>query len=121
MNAMQEALAALIKSNPAILNGIKMNGRSKKKVKAKGRVKLTDEQKATYKAANDVECIKVFTAAGYTDVQPRINVLTYGKDKDGVLTGWISQGRRVKKGEKAFRVNGLPLFHINQTESTATA
>ena len=119
MNAMQEALAALIKSNPAILNGIKMNGRSKKK--AKGRVKLTDEQKAAYSATNDVECVKVFTAAGYTDVQPRINVLTYGKDKDGVLTGWIGQGRRVKKGEKALRVNGLPLFHINQTESTATA
>lgn len=85
----------------------------------KGRVKPTPEITAARKAANDAECIKVFSAAGYTDVQPRVNVLTYGKEaKDGKLaTGWIAQGRRVVKGQKGHQVGPFNLFHVDQTEA----
>ena len=67
--------------------------------------------------ANDAECIKVFTAAGYKDVQPRVNVLTYGKVKpDGKITGWLGVGRKVKAGETGHRVGPFVLFHIDQTD-----
>lgn len=90
----------------------------KGKSKGKGRVKPTPEETAARKAANDAECIKVFTAAGFKDVQPRVNVLTYGKVKpDGTITGWLAQGRKVKAGEKAHRVGSFNLFHIDQTEA----
>jgi hypothetical protein len=89
----------------------------RKAKKAKGkRVPLTDEMKAAYKVKNAAECIKVFTAAGYADVQPYVNVLPYG---GGRTPGWLEQGRKVKAGEKAVRVNGYPLFHEDQTEEIA--
>lgn len=82
------------------------------------KVKATDGEKAARMAANDAECVRVFTAAGYKDVQPRVNVLTYGKEKpDGTKTGWLSQGRRVKRGEKGLRVGPFNLFHVDQTEA----
>ena len=107
--AMAEALAKAIAG---------MNGKTSRKTKkAKGRVKPTPEVTAARMAANDAECIKVFTAAGFKDVQPRVNVLTYGKQKpDGSLTGWLGKGRRVKKGEKHHRVGPFRLFHESQTE-----
>lgn len=81
----------------------------------------TDERRAQFEA----NVVKAFTKAGYKDIQPRVNVLTYGKVKeDGTITGWLGQGRRVKKGEHAIfvktgnRGKGMPLFHISQTEPT---
>lgn len=86
--------------------------------KAKDRVKPTPEETAARMAANDAECLKVFTEAGYKDVQPRKNVLTYGKIKpDGKITGWLGQGRRVKAGEKSLQVGPFRLFHFDQTEA----
>lgn len=80
--------------------------------------KANEADKAARMAANDAECVKVFTAAGYKDVQPRVNVLTYGKEKpDGTKTGWLAQGRRVKKGEKSLQVGPFRLFHLDQTEA----
>lgn len=82
------------------------------------RTPLTEEQKAARRALADAEVIKVFTAKGYKDVQPRVNVLTYGKlQPDGSLSGWLGQGRRVKAGEKAIRVGPFALFHVDQTEA----
>lgn len=89
----------------------------KRKAKGKGRVKSTPEEKAARMAANDAECIKVFTAAGYKDVKPRVNVLTYGKEKpDGTVTGWLGKGRKVKAGEHGHKVGPFNLFHVDQTE-----
>ena len=91
-----------------------------KKAKGQAREKLTDAQRDAYKAANDVAAVEAFTKAGFKDVQPRVNVLTYGKIKaDGTKTGWLAQGRKVKKGEKAIRVGPFALFHESQTEVLA--
>ena len=57
---------------------------------------------------NNELTVEAFTKAGYTDVQPRVNVLTYGK--------WEEQGRRVRKGEKSVRVGNFALFHLTQTD-----
>jgi len=93
-----------------------------KKAKGKGRVKPTLEETAAHMAANDAECIRVFTAAGFKDVKPRVNVLTYGKVKpDGTVTGWLGKGRTVKKGEKSHQVGPFRLFHEDQTEVTPAA
>jgi hypothetical protein len=114
MSELQSALAALIQANPSILKAAK--GGQKAKTKG-GRKPLSDEERAAYAAKNDAECVKVFTKAGFKDVQPRVNVLTYGKVKpDGSKTGWIGKGRMVKKGEKSHRVGPFNLFHESQTE-----
>ncbi|WP_316200794.1 MULTISPECIES: hypothetical protein [unclassified Bradyrhizobium] len=57
--------------------------------------------------------IKAFKRAGYADVQPHVNVLTYSK--------WLQQGRKVKAGEKAIKAKNLRLFHVSQTEPIAKA
>lgn len=78
--------------------------------------------------ANDAATRSAFTAAGYADVQPRENVLTFAH--------WLIAGRVVMKGERAVKVemmipaelddNDEPrrfirrtvnLFHINQTHT----
>lgn len=78
----------------------------------RGRKPLTDEEKAKNRAKTDEETVKNFQKAGYKDVQPRVNVLTYNK--------WLEQGRRVKKGEKSIKCGSFPLFHLDQTEPVAT-
>lgn len=81
------------------------------------REKPSPEVTAKRKSDNDAECVRVFEAAGYDDVQPRVNVLTYGKVKpDGTITGWLAKGRRVRKGEKALQVGPFQLFHESQTD-----
>jgi len=83
--------------------------KSRKPAKKKGgRVKPTAEETAARIAANDAECIKVFTSAGFKDVQPRKNVLTYNK--------WMQAGRKVKEGQKSHKVAGFSLFHLDQTQ-----
>jgi len=110
-----QAIAAAVKAVLA-QNGSKQTTQRKSK-KSKGREKLTDAEKAIYAAKNDADCIAIFTKAGFKDVQPRVNVLTYGKVKeDGTKTGWLAQGRQVKKGSKAVRVGPFALFHIDSTE-----
>lgn len=114
-----EALAAVL--------GVTGSAKGRKQRSDKGFTKAavaaaqtTDERKAALDAATVV----AFTKAGYKDVQPRVNVLTYGKPADGdkPATGWIAKGRRVKPGEKSVKVkapgmhSGIPLFHISQTE-----
>lgn len=121
LNLSPAAVQALI----AVLTGGKMprkprsdKGFTKQAVAA---AQTTDERKAALDAAT----IVAFTKAGYKDVQPRVNVLTYGKAADGdkPATGWLAQGRKVKPGEKSVHVKapgmrgrGIPLFHVSQTE-----
>lgn len=102
-----EALQAVIATAVAAAlaaKGKKAKGTGEKK----GRKPLTDEQKAANKVKVEAETVKTFKAAGYKDVQPRVNVMTYNK--------WIENGRRVKKGEKSIKVGSFPLFHVDQTE-----
>ena len=109
--AMEAAINAAVK---AVLNGkgkTRQASTRRKGKKGKGREKLTDAEKAVFMAKNDAGCIETFTAAGYKDVQPRVNVMTYDK--------WISNGRRVKKGEKSLRVGPFNLFIVDQTEPLA--
>lgn len=98
----------LLKALTAVLGKSGATKRGKTAKKAKGRTKLTETEKAEYRAANDAECIKLFASKGHTDVKPRINVMTYDK--------FLDQGRRVRKGEKSIKVGAFSLFHISQTD-----
>ncbi len=117
MSAEQEALVAkMIADGIAAAMAAQPQKNAKGKKKA-GAPRLSDEEKAKKRAAVDAETVKNFKAAGYKDVQPRVNVLTYGKlNDDGTFSGWLGQGRRVKKGEKAIKCGSFPLFHKDQTE-----
>lgn len=83
-------------------------GKGKNGKKKGGREKLTDAEKAAFIAKNDAECVAVFTKAGYKDVQPRVNVMTYKKH--------IAAGRMVRKGEKATYIGPFALFHSEQCD-----
>jgi antirestriction protein ArdC len=94
----------------AVAEALKSVNTSTRKAKGKPGAKVkTDEEKAAARAKTEADTIKNFTAAGYKDVQPRINVMTYNK--------WIENGRRVKKGEKSIKGGSFPLFHIDQTQA----
>lgn len=58
---------------------------------------------------NEIATVRAFKKAGYKDVQPRVNVMTYNR--------WIANGRKVKKGEQSIKVKNLRLFHVSQTET----
>lgn len=79
---------------------------------AQVRAEALAERDATAKADTSAQMekltIRAFTKAGFTDIKPRENVLTYNK--------WIEQGRKVKEGEKSIKVKNLRLFHLSQTE-----
>jgi len=57
-------------------------------------------------AANDLECIRVFKRAGFKDLQPRLNILTFRK--------WSEHGYRPREGSKALKVKNLRLWHVSQ-------
>jgi hypothetical protein len=96
----------------AALEAQKASKKAKGRGEKPGRKPLTDEQKAANRQKTDVATVTNFTAKGYKDVQPRVNVMTYNK--------WIENGRRVKKGEKATVCGSFALFHKEQTEAIAT-
>jgi hypothetical protein len=52
--------------------------------------------------------VKAFKRAGFGEVTPRVDTLTYGK--------WVEQGFKVKEGEHATKVKNLRLFHRSQVE-----
>lgn len=95
----------------ALAAAMQKNGKTTKKAKGtgKGRVKLTDEQKAVNAKANAEAAEKVFAEAGYKNCQAHVTIKTYDK--------WVESGRRVKKGEKSLRTGrGVALFHLDQTD-----
>jgi hypothetical protein len=107
----KEEFAAMIAG--AVSAALEANKKTKKaKGEKPGRKPLTEEQKAERRAKTDLAAVTNFTAKGYKDVQPRVNVMTYNK--------WIETGRRVKKGEKATVCGSFALFHLEQTEAIAT-
>ncbi len=65
------------------------------------------KRKVPTSADNDTLAIKIFTKAGFTDIQPRVNLLTFRK--------WVELGRRPIEKSKALKVNNLRLWHITQT------
>ena len=127
---------ASLQDNPAVVAALLalLGGKQGRKPRSdKGFTKQAVAEAMTVdqrKAALDAATVVAFTKAGYKDIQPRVNVLTYGKAADGdkPATGWLAQGRKVKAGEKSVHVKapgmkgkGIPLFHIMQTEEIAPA
>lgn len=83
-----------------------------KKAKGKPGAKVkTEEEKAAARAKTEKLAVTAFAKAGFKDVTPRVDVMTYNK--------WVENGRRVKKGEKAVKVGSFALFHVSQTEPLA--
>jgi hypothetical protein len=61
------------------------------------------------KVDTEALAVKAFRRAGFGDVKPNVDVLTFNR--------WLIAGRRVKKGEHSIKVGGLRLFHTSQTEA----
>lgn len=88
-------------------------------------VKQPKRTKAEMLANKDKAIRSAFTKRGIKDVvlmdradpAKPFNVRPFGRqaNDDGPATGWIGQGRIVKKGEKSVR----GLFHVSQTEPLA--
>lgn len=56
----------------------------------------------------DIAVCRAFKKAGYGEVKPREDVQTYNR--------WLSQGYKVKTGEKSVKVKQFRLFHKSQVE-----
>jgi len=56
----------------------------------------------------DILVVKAFKRAGFGEVQPRVDVMTYNK--------WLASGHKVKPGEKATKIKQFRLFHKSQVE-----
>ncbi len=67
-------------------------------------------QKAKADTSTEMErlAVKAFRRAGFGEVKPRVDTLTYGK--------WVEQGFKAKAGEHAIKVRNLRLFHRSQVE-----
>lgn len=106
---LQQFMSMLMDGEVAV-NRKRLPTKTKTKKKAKSAAKAPKDEAAIEQARqkNNDLVLEAFTAAGYADVQPRVNVLTYDK--------WIEQGRRVRKGEKSIRVGNFALFHLDQTD-----
>lgn len=109
---MANAVALDPETLAALADAIKSAGLNGAKRKKSSAPRTTPELKAKREAANDAECIRLFTEAGYKDVKPRVNVLTHKR--------WVAAGRMVREGEKAIKVgpkgHQFNLFHIDQTD-----
>lgn len=86
----------------------KRPAKGKNAKRAKAKTKASEAEIEASRLRNNELVMEAFTKAGFTDVQPRINVLTYDK--------WVEQGRRVRKGEKSIRVGNFNLFHADQCD-----
>ena len=74
----------------------------------KGKKPLSEAERAAFRSANDAICVEAFTKAGFKDVQPRVNVMTYKR--------FVEAGRKVRPGEKSTKVGPFALFHVSQTD-----
>jgi hypothetical protein len=74
---------------------------------------LAANKAAKDKIDYDSLAIKAFRKAGFGEVKPRTDVLTYNK--------WLEAGFRVKPGEHAIKVRQLRLFHRSQVEAITAA
>lgn len=62
--------------------------------------------KSEISAKNDLAVLRACKKAGFKDVQPRVNVLTFRK--------WVEKGYRPKEGSSALKINNLRLWHVSQ-------
>src|ERR1700733_4457095 len=58
---------------------------------------------------NEVATAKAFKKAGFKDIQPHKNIMTFNR--------WIAAGFRVMEGQKGIRVKGMNLFHRDQVRA----
>jgi len=72
-------------------------------------VKAAIAGKSERSMKNEILCVRAFKKAGFGDVKPHVDVMTYNR--------WVAAGRKVKPGEHGIRVKNLRLFHIKQTEA----
>jgi hypothetical protein len=56
----------------------------------------------------DIMVLKAFKKAGYGEVKPREDVMTYNK--------WLASGHKLRTGERATKVKQFRLFHKSQVD-----
>ncbi len=76
-----------------------------KRSKAKS---ATPVDREAFKAKLAADTVAAFTAAGFADVKPHENVLTFKR--------WVEKGRRPMPGQKAIKVGPFSMFHVDQTQ-----
>jgi uncharacterized protein (DUF4415 family) len=55
---------------------------------------------------NEIAVVKKFKAAGFGNVTPRVDVMTFNR--------WMAQGFRPVEGSKSLKIRNLRLFHKSQ-------
>lgn len=55
---------------------------------------------------NEIAVVKAFKKAGYGDVKPHVDVMTFKR--------WVANGLRPMEGSKSLKVKNLRLFHKSQ-------
>lgn len=66
------------------------------------------DSKTERQLKTDVAVCRAFKKAGYGEVKPREDVMTYNR--------WMANGYKVKTGEKSVKVKQFRLFHKSQVE-----
>jgi hypothetical protein len=61
---------------------------------------------------NEIQTIKAFKKAGFGNVTPHKDVLTFNK--------WLAQGLRPIPGSKSLRIGNLRLFHKSQCQAVTS-
>jgi hypothetical protein len=62
---------------------------------------------------NEIETVRAFKRAGFGNVTPHVDVLTFNK--------WMAQGLRPVPGSKSLKVGNLRLFHKSQCQAVTAA
>lgn len=99
-----EALKAVL--DGAIAEALAAAGVSPKAGKAPANTLVDGKTEGQLKL--DVLVCKTFKKAGFGEVKPRQDVRTYNR--------WLSEGWRVRPGEKALKIRQFRLFHKSQVE-----
>ncbi len=107
---MMAAFMAMLNGQPNVTARKPRKGGAKKGSKHK--TKATDAEVQAAIERNSALCVEAFEKAGFTDVQPRVNVLTFDK--------WVEKGFAPRKGEKSTQVGNFRLFHQTQVAPIET-
>lgn len=105
------AFMAMLNGQPNV-TARKKPAKSGAKKGTKHKKKATEAEVQEAIAKNTALCVEAFEKAGFTDVQPRVNVLTFDK--------WVEQGFAPRKGEKSTQVGNFRLFHKDQVAPLET-
>lgn len=116
-------LAAALKAQGMVIQPI---GEPKARSTKRRTTKTAKRSKADVLADKDASILSTFKRRGITNVvlmdrsdrSKAFNVRPFGRVmEDGSKTGWLGEGRVVKKGETSVR----GLFHVSQTEELPSA